>query len=279
MKRNTSFILALLMGLTFKSQATETREEKIGPFVGKPVLESKQLFKNDRMPNAVVGMDGSILAFWNGVICRRSEDGGETFGQVIEVGKGFMGGGVTVDETTGSIFAFVEDGHPPSKLSVYRSDDHAKTWQKHDCVIKKDKNGHIPSMHMNEHGITLRHGEHKGRIIRPSRWYAGKTTIPDGPSTTPMQSTAMTKERLGKPVILSRPREPAKRPSRNCRMARSITIPEGTGPPKGSTRREDGLPKAKTVAKLGKGNPSAKSSPTGTKRETTDSWVDLPGYP
>ena len=29
-------------------------------------------------------------------------------------------------------------------------------------------------MHMNEHGITLRHGEHKGRIIRPSRWYAGK---------------------------------------------------------------------------------------------------------
>ena len=64
------------------------------------------------MPNAVVGMDGSVLAFWNGVICRRSEDGGETFGQVIEVGKGFMGGGVTVDETTGSIFAFVEDGHP-----------------------------------------------------------------------------------------------------------------------------------------------------------------------
>ncbi len=27
---------------------------------------------------------------------------------------------------------------------------------------------------MNEHGITLRHGEHKGRLLRPSRWYAGK---------------------------------------------------------------------------------------------------------
>ena len=162
MKRNTRFILALLMGLTFKSQAAEAWEDKIGPFVGKPVLESKQLFKNDRMPNVVVGMDGSVLAFWNGVICRRSEDGGETFGQIIEVGKGFMGGGVTVDETTGSIFAFVEDGHPPSKLSVYRSDDHAKTWQKHDCVINKDKNGHLPSMHMNEHGITLRHTNGKG---------------------------------------------------------------------------------------------------------------------
>ena len=172
-----------------------------------------------------------------------------------------MGGGVTVDETTGSIF-FRGGWSPPSKLSVYRSDDHAKTWQKHDCVIKKDKNGHIPSMHMNEHGITLRHGEHKEGSSALPVGMPEKTTIPDGPSTTPMQSTAMTKERLGKPVILSRPREPAKRPSRNCRMARSITIPEGTGPQRGQPE-EDGLPKAKTVAKLGKGNPSAKSSPTG----------------
>jgi len=29
-------------------------------------------------------------------------------------------------------------------------------------------------MHMNEHGVTLRHGTHKGRLLRPSRWYAGK---------------------------------------------------------------------------------------------------------
>ena len=149
-------------------------EGKIDPFLGKPVLESKQVFKNGRMPNVVVAMDGSILAVWNGVICRRSRDGGETFGKVIEVGKGFMGGGVTVDETTGSIFAFVEGGHPPSKLTVYRSEDHGKTWGIHECSIEKDKLGNMPSMHMNEHGITLRHGEHAGRIIRPTRWYAGK---------------------------------------------------------------------------------------------------------
>ncbi len=174
MMRYTCLILALFMATTLHLQAAKKVEGKLDPFLGKPVLDSKQVFKNDRMPNVLVAMDGSVLAFWNGVICRRSEDGGETFGQVIEVGKGFMGGGVTVDETTGSIFAFVEDGHPPSKLTVYRSDDHAKTWEKHDCVIGKDNNGNVPSMHMNEHGITLRHGEHKGRIIRPSRWYAGK---------------------------------------------------------------------------------------------------------
>ena len=174
MKSETCLILALFLGLTFKSQAAKASEGKIDPFLGKPVLASKQVFKNGRMPNVVVAMDGSILAVWNGVICRRSRDGGETFGKTIEVGKGFMGGGVTVDETTGSIFAFVEDGHPPSKLTVYRSDDNGKTWGKHDCEINKDKHGNMPSMHMNEHGITLRHGEHKGRIIRPSRWYAGK---------------------------------------------------------------------------------------------------------
>ena len=174
MKTNSFLTLALFLATAIQSKAAKPTEGKLDPFLGKPVLESKQVFKNGRMPNVVVAMDGSILAVWNGVICRKSVDGGETFGKVIEVGKGFMGGGVTVDETTGSIFAFVEDGHPPSKLTVYRSEDNGKTWEKHDCEIKKDKEGNMPSMHMNEHGITLRHGEHKGRIIRPSRWYAGK---------------------------------------------------------------------------------------------------------
>ena len=43
-----------------------------------------------------------------------------------------------------------------------------------ETVIDQDNNGNVPSMCMNEHGITLRHGKHKGRLLRPSRWYAGK---------------------------------------------------------------------------------------------------------
>jgi hypothetical protein len=39
--------------------------------------------------------------------------------------------------------------------------------------IQPDKNGNNLSMHMNEAGITLRHGEHAGRIIRAARNYAG----------------------------------------------------------------------------------------------------------
>ena len=174
MKTTTCLISALFMLAASKNLVAKSVEGKINPFLGKPELQSQSLFSSDRMPNVVVAMDGSVVAVWNGVVCRRSEDGGATWGKERLVGKGFMGGGVTVDETTGSIFAFVEDGHPPSKLTVYRSDDHAKTWEEHECKIEKDKMGNLPSMHMNDHGITLRHGEHKGRIIRPSRGYVGR---------------------------------------------------------------------------------------------------------
>jgi sialidase-1 len=40
-------------------------------------------------------------------------------------------------------------------------------------VILPDENGNIPSMHMNERGITLKRGKHAGRLIRPTRVYAG----------------------------------------------------------------------------------------------------------
>ena len=136
-----------------------------------PVLEMQQLFPGDRFPNVVVAVDGSVLAFWNGVVVRRSEDGGETWSDPIRVGDGFMGGGVTVDERSGDILAFVESGHPPADLTVYRSTDHGRTWAAQDTTVHPDPHGHVPSMHMNEHGITLHTGPHAGRLLRPSRWY------------------------------------------------------------------------------------------------------------
>ena len=84
-------------------------------------------------------MDGTLLAVWNGVVVKRSEDGGKTWGETISVGKGFMGGGVTVNERNGEIIAFVEERHPPS-LTLYRSTD-LKSWTKMDAEIKADSNG------------------------------------------------------------------------------------------------------------------------------------------
>ncbi|MHC4252449.1 MAG: sialidase family protein [Planctomycetota bacterium] len=149
-------------------------EGKLGPFLREAKLDIQQVFKGGRFPNVVVAMDGTVLAVFNGVKLRRSEDGGGTWGPEIMVGKGFMCGGVTVNEANKEIIAFVEKHHPPAPLTVYRSRDHGKTWSPMEVVIKPDGNGNVPSMHMNEHGITLRHGEHAGRIIRPSRHYAGR---------------------------------------------------------------------------------------------------------
>jgi sialidase-1 len=149
-------------------------EGPLNPFLGEARLDIKQVHRGGRFPNIVVAMDGSILAVWNGVIVKRSEDGGDTWGEAISVGKGFMGGGVTVNERNGEIIAFVEEGHPPAAQALYHSTDHGKTWAKLDATIKPDSMDNTPSFHMNEHGVTLRHGEHAGRLIRASRWYAGQ---------------------------------------------------------------------------------------------------------
>jgi len=178
MKRRSFPRIGLVAAAAFLAAplaAAETSVEgKLEPFLGTSRMEMRQVFKGNRFPNVVVATDGTVLVFWNGVKVRRSEDGGKTWGDEILVGKGFMGGGVTVDETSGDILAFVEKSHPPAPLTVYRSTDHGKTWKIQETVIQPDSSGNVPSMHMNEHGITLRHGKHKGRLLRPSRWYAGK---------------------------------------------------------------------------------------------------------
>ena len=154
-----------------KTAADLPAEGKLESFLGEPKLDIQQVHKGNRFPTVVVAVDGTVLAFWNGVKVRRSEDGGETWGPEIMVAKGFMGGGVTVNETNGEILAFVEEHHPPGPWTVHRSKDQGKTWAAMEVEVKPDINGRAPSMHMNEHGITLRHGKHKGRLIRPARSY------------------------------------------------------------------------------------------------------------
>ncbi len=156
------------------------QEGPIGAFLGKPRMEAQPLFKAIRHPNVVVSLKGTVLATLGDkkLLARRSVDGGKTWGEEIIVAEpAFQGGGLTVDETTGDILAFAEDRHPPAPLSVYRSQDDGKTWQKIEVTIHPDTRGNVPSMHMNEHGITLRHGKHAGRLIRAARHY-GEANYP-----------------------------------------------------------------------------------------------------
>jgi sialidase-1 len=150
---------------------------------GKEVFSSQRIFSNERFPNVVVATDGTVIAVWGGahIRVRRSEDGGNNWGPEITVARYpdgvHNGGGTIVDEQTGDILVFVEDRYISDPIAkVYRSKDHGKTWVLQDTVIHPDKNGQVPAMHMNERGITLRHGRHAGRLIRPSRTFAGSNS-------------------------------------------------------------------------------------------------------
>jgi sialidase-1 len=139
-------------------------------------FEVQQIFNDERFPNVVVGTDGTVVTSWGreNFRVRRSEDGGKTWGPEITVANpGFQGGGTTVDENTGDILVFVEEGHPVAPLHVYRSSDQGKTWKEEEVTILPNSLGHIPSMHMNERGITLKYGDYAGRLIRPTRYYGG----------------------------------------------------------------------------------------------------------
>ena len=176
-----AFILISASITTSLAAAESPVEGQLDPFLGEPESHIQPIFQGGRFPNVVVTIKGTILATWgNGHIrARRSEDGGKTWGDEITIAKsGIHGGGTTVDETTGDILAFVEDKHPPAPLTVYRSQNDGRTWRADSVTIRPDSNGHMPSMHMNEHGITLHHGKYKGRLIRPSRFY-GKGNRPE----------------------------------------------------------------------------------------------------
>jgi sialidase-1 len=167
------------------SAMQKPNEGNVDAFLGDPKMEVQSLFEGGRFPNVVVTMKGTVLATWanNNVRARRSEDGGKTWGDEITIADpGFQGGGLTVDETTGDILAFVEKQHPPAPLSVYRSQDDGKTWQVQEVKIQADRNGNVPSMHMNEHGITLQHGEHQGRLLRTSRHYGKRNHKSEWPT-------------------------------------------------------------------------------------------------
>ncbi len=142
---------------------------------GVEFFEVQQIFDNERLPNVVTATDGTIIAVWgwNNVRVRRSEDGGKTWEPEISIGPGLNSGGAIVDETNGDILVFTEDTHPPAPLHMFRSRDHGKTWVEEEISIKPDSKGNVPSMCMNERGMTLQLGKYAGRLIRPSRVYAG----------------------------------------------------------------------------------------------------------
>ena len=174
MNKAILFFISLTSWCYSFSQDHELKKE----FQKVPLFEKQMIFKGERFPNIIVAQDGSIVANWGKENCisRRSSDGGRTWEPAIDIGQGINGGGLTMDENSGEIIAFIEKEHPPSNIKCYKIIDNGKTWDESEIIIFPDSNGIIPSMHMNEHGITLKNKKYKGRLIRPSRFYNAKSS-------------------------------------------------------------------------------------------------------
>jgi sialidase-1 len=170
--------------------ATHPGEGDLAPFLRPAEVTTVTLFQGGRFPNVIVAADGTVVATWGRkrYRARRGIDGGDRWEEeeIIVADPGFHGGGAMVDEVTGDLLVFVEDQHPPSdRQEVYRSQDAGKTWTlDRDTVIHplhRKKGGMVPSLHMDEHGITLRHGPTPGRLLRTTSNYMGGN-ISGGPA-------------------------------------------------------------------------------------------------
>lgn len=181
------YLIAMLsvafMLISACGQSSESSSSKADAF-----FEIQQLFDEERFPNVAVAVDGSVIATFGGISrpdlghlkVRRSVDGGETWGEKKNLHDSIQwhGGGTIVDEESGDILIFAEtppftDEHPAGKLVVFRSSDHGETWEEEEVTVHADSKGNIPSMHINERGITLQQGPHAGRLLRATRVFAG----------------------------------------------------------------------------------------------------------
>lgn len=163
-------------------------EGPLDVFLGEPRFDMQVVFDDGdhvREPYLAIAVDGTLLAVRNNKKhLRRSEDGGQSWGEIIDVSITHSDSNMIVDENTGDIMSVrMWSGTD----TVFRSTDHGKTWTTDAVTIKPnelmkrlaetgekkrvtkgagDKSGTY-FMHANasEAGVTLRHGEHKGRLL------------------------------------------------------------------------------------------------------------------
>ncbi|HBF16700.1 MAG TPA: hypothetical protein DDW37_03630, partial [Verrucomicrobiales bacterium] len=146
----------------------EAQEQKID----KPLFKMETLFvskgdhKEIRLPKIVVANDGTLIAFAGlSRFYRTSKDKGETWSDLQTISPKCEGGNVIVDRVTGDILLL----DPGPDVVAWRSKDTAKTWNSEKVVFHQNGPDHGGTMG-SEAGITLCHGQHKGRLILPTRF-------------------------------------------------------------------------------------------------------------
>jgi len=179
---------AVPAGQELLTAAGKPAEGSLGVFLGKPLFDTQVVFDEGdhvREPYLAIAVDGTLLAVRNNKKhLRRSEDGGRSWGDIIDLPITHSDSNMIVDENTGDIMSVrMWDGAD----RVFRSRDHGKAWTEQRTTIqpnelmkqfrrtgakkrvtkKAQKESGTYYLHANasEAGVTLRHGEHKGRLL------------------------------------------------------------------------------------------------------------------
>jgi sialidase-1 len=141
---------------------------------GPAFFETQTLFESTsdhqvRIPKIVVTTGGAVLAFADsGHTLRRSTDGGRTWRPAQPVAE--RSGNALVDAETGDVLVVC-----PRQGLLYRSRDQGATWQPEAITLRPNALGHgtpdgVPAdAAASESGLTLHHGEHRGRLLMPVR--------------------------------------------------------------------------------------------------------------
>lgn len=135
-----------------------------------PMFDIQLLYDNVRIPNIVVTTDGTVLAFGkSGRLVRRSTDRGQSWTPSKEVGHD-AGGSAIVDANTGDVMVVrSKQGY------LWRSKDQGQSWRREEILVRPNPLGHGSpdgvgvQTSCSESGVTLQHGEYKGRLLMPAR--------------------------------------------------------------------------------------------------------------
>lgn len=142
----------------------------LSAFMGREHFALEQIFGEDSGGwDIFTTQKGTVLAH-SGSRIRRSVDGGRTWSEPIDLGKGSAGTNAIVDEVTGAVLLVNPDG------CRFISCDDGLTWKREEITVLPNLLGHGSSEKNNlsvgamESGVTLTFGKHKGRLLMPARW-------------------------------------------------------------------------------------------------------------
>lgn len=197
------FVTGILFSSFEKEKETTLLDDSPVLCDNEPVFFMHELWKGRGGRSIVTAHDGTVLAF-NGNYIRESKDGGRTWGESREIGPDVRGSNAVINETTEEILLINPNGY------MWKSSDDGQTWTREEIEILPDGFGYgTPEdnplvLWAMQTGITMMHGDNKGRLIMPAR-ILGPENSNEVPWRAYHYSTAIYSDDGGKTWQVSKP--------------------------------------------------------------------------